>query len=95
MALNPEIGNRVEAGGPLVAGGRTIYPVANASAFGVGDKVLGGWLLPLALVVIESKRAYLIPFSRNLTTLDEVLELAPSLRPMVDKARGIHRIKVL
>jgi hypothetical protein len=94
MALNPEIGTRVEAGGPLVAGGRTIYLVANASAFGFGGKVLGGWLSPLALVVIESKGAYLIPFSGNLT-LDEVLELAPSLRPMVDKARGIHRIKVL
>jgi len=94
MALNPEIGARIEAGEPLVAGGRTIYPVANVSVFGLGNKVLGGWLSPLALVVIESKEAYLITFSRNLT-MDEVLELAPSLRPMVDKARGTHRITVL
>ena len=97
MTWCPEICERIGVGEPLVAGGRTIYPVARVSAFGFRDRFLGGWLSPLALVVIEPNSVYLIPFSRDLggLDLDEVLRQAPSLRTAVDNIRGTHRIKVL
>ena len=79
----------------MVAGNKTIYTVIKVSILKAEDgKIMGSWLTPLAMLIIEPGRQYALSITGEKMPLEMILELAPSLKAVVDKARGIHRIKV-
>jgi hypothetical protein len=79
----------------ILAGNKTIYTVVKVSILkGEDDKIMGSWLTPLAMLIIEPGRQYALSISGEKMPLEMVLELAPSLKAVVDKARGIHKVKV-
>ncbi len=79
----------------MIAGNKTIYTVIKVSILKAEDgKIMGSWLTPLAMLIIEPGRQYALSITGEKMPLEMILELAPSLKAVVDKARGIHRIKV-
>jgi len=79
----------------MIAGNKTIYTVIKVSILKAEDgKIMGSWLTPLAMLFIEPGRQYALSITGEKMPLEMILELAPSLKAVVDKARGIHRIKV-
>lgn len=79
----------------IIAGNKTIYTVIKVSILKAEDgKIMGSWLTPLAMLIIEPGRQYALSITGEKMPLEMILELAPSLKAVVDKARGIHRIKV-
>lgn len=79
----------------MIAGNKTIYTVIKVSTLKAEDgKIMGSWLTPLAMLIIEPGRQYALSITGEKMPLEMILELAPSLKAVVDKARGIHRIKV-
>ena len=79
----------------IEAGIRTIFTVIRISNLATDDgMILGSWLMPLAFLIIEPGEQYAVSISGEQMSMEKILELAPSLKEVVEKARGIHRIKV-
>lgn len=79
----------------ITAGIRTIFTVIAISILQTDDgKTLGSWIMPRAMLIIEPGSQYAISISGEQMSLETILEMAPSLKEVVEKARGIHRIKV-
>ncbi len=85
----------IRVGKELLAESRMLYPLVRISILKMIDgKVLGCWLTPLAMLVIEPGEQYSVSLTEEEMNLETVLDLAPCLRTVVERARGIHRIKV-
>ena len=79
----------------IEAGVRTIFTVIRISILATDDgNILGSWLKPQAFLIIEPGEQYAVSISGEQMSIEKILELAPSLKEVVEKARGIHRIKV-
>ena len=79
----------------IEAGVRTIFTLVKISILATDDgNILGSWLKPQAFLIIEPGEQYAVSISGEQMSMEEILELAPSLKEVVEKARGIHRIKV-
>lgn len=79
----------------IEAGVRTIFTVIRISVLATDDgNILGSWLKPQAFLIIEPGEQYAVSISGEQMSMEKILELAPSLKEVVEKARGIHRIKV-
>lgn len=91
----PGVETEIKAGDRIEIEGRSIYPVIKVSALKTQEgTVFGCWITPLAMLVIEQKEQYAISFTGKEMTADQIGELVPSLRKVIDKARGIYRIKI-
>jgi len=79
----------------ITAGIRTIFTVIGISTLETDDgKILGSWIMPRAMLIIEPGSQYAISIGGEQMSIETILEMAPSLKEVVEKARGIHRIKV-
>ena len=79
----------------IEAGVRTIFTVIRISILATDDgNILGSWLMPQAFLIIEPGEQYAVSISGEQMSMEKIQEMAPSLKEVVEKARGIHRIKV-
>lgn len=91
----PKVVTEIRVCKEITAGIRTIFTVVRTSILETEDgKILGSWIMPLAMLIIEPKSQYAISISGEKMSIETILEMAPSLKEVVEKARGIHRIKV-
>ncbi|MDM7935251.1 MAG: hypothetical protein QUS08_07675 [Methanothrix sp.] len=74
----PTVERRIRVGGAIEAGDRTIYPVFEVLLLGY-DGAIGGWLRPLAFLVVEGDLRYALSSSGDGMDLEDILDLAPSL----------------
>ncbi len=93
--MPPKIETEIKAGERIEIEGRSIYPVIKISVLKTPDgTVLGSWIAPLAMLVIEQEEQYAISFTDEEMTADQIGKMVPSLEKVIDKARGIYRIEV-
>lgn len=79
----------------IEAGVRTIFTLIRISILATDDgNILGSWLMPQAFLIIEPGEQYAVSISGEQMSIEKILEMAPSLKEVIEKARGIHRIKV-
>ncbi len=91
----PKMETEIKAGDRIEIEGRSLYPVIEVSTLKTQEgTIFGCWITPLAMLVIEQKEQYAISFTGKEMTADQIGDLVPSLRRVIDKARGIYRIKV-
>jgi len=57
-------------------------------------RILGSWLNPVALLVFEPGGHYAISLEGEKMTSEQIIELAPSLKDVIEREQGIYRIKV-
>jgi uncharacterized spore protein YtfJ len=89
------VDTEIRAGERIEIGRRSIYPVIKVSVLRTPDgAVLGSWIAPLAMLVIEPEMQYAISFTGEEITADQIGTMVPSLKKAIDKARGIYRIEV-
>jgi uncharacterized spore protein YtfJ len=85
--LLPEMDMRVLVGREIKADGRTIWPVTGITVIrGCEDKVQAIQITPLAMLVIEPTGSYAVSFAGEPMTIEAILELAPPLRDVLEKA---------
>jgi uncharacterized spore protein YtfJ len=97
--MPPSIDIEISVGEPMKIEDRHIYPVAKISIVKTAEGgVVGSWMTPLAMLVIESNEVYAISLTDNEVSVNQLAKMAPSLKKVineaVDKAHGIYRIKV-
>ncbi len=90
----PEVETEIRVAKELKAGGRSLYTVIRVSSLKDEGRIVGSWLTPLAVLIIEPKDQYAVSITGERMRLEEIMELAPSLKAVVEKARGILHIKV-
>jgi len=91
----PAVETEILAGEKIEIERRSIYPVIRISILKTPEGVVfGGWITPLAMLVIEPKGQYAISLTEGEITADQIGEMVPSLKKVIDKARGIFRIEV-
>jgi hypothetical protein len=91
----PAVETEIRVAKEMKAGNKTIYTVIKVSILKTEDgMVMGSWLTPLAMLIVEPGRQFALSITGEKMPLEMILELAPSLKAIVDKAREIHRIKV-
>ncbi|MDQ1261552.1 MAG: hypothetical protein QG575_733 [Euryarchaeota archaeon] len=86
---------RILVGSETKAGDRTIWPVTRITVLrGCEDKVLAIQMTPLAMLIIEPAGSYAVSFAGEPMTIEAILELAPPLKDVLEKAREGRRITV-
>jgi hypothetical protein len=91
----PVVDTEIRAGDRIEIGRRSIYPVIRVSVLRTPEgAVLGSWIAPLAMLVIEPEMQYTISFTGEEITADQIGMMVPTLREVIDKARGFYRIEV-
>jgi hypothetical protein len=91
----PKVKTEIQVSKEIEAGARTIFTVIRISILATDDgNILGSWLMPQAFLIIEPGEQYAVSISGEQMSMEKILEMAPSLKEVVEKARGIHRIKV-
>ena len=91
----PKVVTEIRVCKEITAGVRTIFTVVRISTLESDDgNILGSWIMPRAMLIIEPGRQYAIDISGEQMSIETILEVAPSLKEIVEKARGIHRIRV-
>jgi hypothetical protein len=91
----PKVETEIRVSKEMEAGVRTIFTVIRISNIATDDgNLLGSWLMPLAFLIIEPGEQYAVSISGEQMSIETILELAPSLKEVIEKARGIHRIRV-
>jgi uncharacterized spore protein YtfJ len=82
-------------GKKMEAGNRSLYPVIKVSILKTEQgRILGSWLTPLALLVFEPGDHYAVTLEGKKMTPEQIIELAPSLKDVIEREQGIYRIKV-
>jgi uncharacterized spore protein YtfJ len=90
--LLPEMDTQVLVGKEIKAGGRTIWPVTKITVFrGCEDKVQAIQIMPLAMLIVEPERSYAVSVAGQALTIKAILEMAPSLRDVLEKAGESER----
>jgi uncharacterized spore protein YtfJ len=85
----PKVETEIKAGERIEIEGRDIYPVVKVSTLKTPEGIVfGSWITPLAMLVIEQKEQYAVSFTGEKMTADQIVELAPTLKKVIDKARG-------
>ena len=91
----PKVKTEIQVSKEIEAGARTIFTVIRISILATEEgNILGSWLMPQAFLIIEPGEQYAVSISGEQMSMEKILELAPSLKEVIEKARGIHRIKV-
>lgn len=82
-----EIETRIAVGEALKAGDKFLYPVLKTEVIHSKGDLLGLWIIPLAVLVIEPGEDYLISLYKDEAGAGELAEIAPSLKAIVEEAR--------
>jgi len=91
----PKVETEIHISEEMKAGVRTIFTVIRISNLTTDDGMIqGSWLVPLAFLIIEPEEQYAISITGEQMSIEAILELAPSLKEVIENARGIRRIKV-
>lgn len=69
----------ISVGDPIEIAQRCIYPVARVLALKGGGCILGCTISPEALLIVEPAGAYAVSLTGEEITLDQLLEMVPSL----------------
>lgn len=92
----PRFETNIKIGEALKIGNRVIHFLARVSIIRTEDgNIIGGWADPFAMVAIEKNKVYVFSFTGQDLTIEQLLEMAPSLRDSLNEDRGIHKIKIL
>lgn len=91
----PRVETSINIGEPKRIGKRTLHFLGKISIITTGDgDIIGGWANPIALVVIEGDIEYVLSFTGKDLTINQLMEMVPSLRDVLNKEDGIYKIKV-
>ncbi len=91
----PAVETEITVAKMLQDGDRVLYLVSRVSLLRTeGGRIAAGWLTPLAVLIMEPDSQQALSMAGERMSLDEVLELAPSLREVIDPAQGIRRVRV-
>lgn len=91
----PRVVTEIRVCKEITAGVRTIFIVVRISTLESDDgKILGSWIMPWSMLIVEPGRQYAIDISGEQMSIETILEAAPSLKEILEKAREIHRIRV-
>lgn len=82
-----ETETRIAVGDALEAGERLLYPVFKVVVRHSGENLLGLCIIPLAVLAVEQDLNYLISLPREEAASEELAEIAPSLKAIVEKAQ--------
>jgi hypothetical protein len=82
-----EIETRIEVGEALKAGDRFLHAVLKIAVIHSRREILGSWVIPLAVLVVEPGEDYLIFLHKRDKGAAELAEIAPSLKVIVEEAR--------
>ena len=83
----PEMDMQVLVGKEIKAAGRTFWPVTRISVIrGCENKVQAIQITPLAMLIVELAGSFVVSFAGEPMTIEAILELAPSLRVVLEKA---------
>jgi len=80
MRFIKEVKTETVVGEALKIGDRTLYPVIQVSTLNRKGKNFFGWVSPLAIAVVEPTQKYVIPLTDETITLEQILEMVPSLK---------------
>jgi uncharacterized spore protein YtfJ len=78
----------IRIGDPIEADQREIYPVAKISASKLCRCITGCSVSPEALLIVEGAGVYAVSLTGEEITLDQLLDMAPSLREIVENETG-------
>lgn len=85
----------IRIGRCLKAWDKTLYPVFEVYTLRTeADGVQASWIVPLAVLVIEPGGQHAVSLTGKKITVEKLLDLAPALQEVVDRARGVRRIWV-
>jgi len=91
----PQVETEIRVAKEIKAGNRAIYTVVRVSTLKSEEGlILGSWIAPLAMLIIEPGRQYALSITGERMPLDMILELAPSLKAALEKARATYRIRI-
>lgn len=91
----PRIETDIKIGEALKIGDRTLHFLARISILRTEDgEIIGGWAYPLAMIANEQGNNYAFSFTGEDFTMDQLMKMAPSLRDVLDKDKGVYRIKI-
>ncbi len=91
----PKIETEIKVGEALKIGGRTLHFISRITILKTEDgDILGGWADPLAMIAREQGNEYVFSFTGQDFTIDELIKMAPSLKDILNRDRGIYRIKI-
>ena len=91
----PEIETMIRVEKELKAGNRTLYTVVRISIIKTEyGGILGIWLTPLAVLIVEDDLQYAISFTEEKLSVVKILELAPSLKDRLETARKGSKIQI-
>ncbi|OPX76523.1 MAG: hypothetical protein A4E44_00589 [Methanosaeta sp. PtaB.Bin018] len=89
----PRVETEIRVAEEVVAGDRSIHIVIEVSALKAHDgKALGCWLVPLAMLIIEPGWQYAVSIAGEEMPLEAILQLAPSLKFVIEKWRHIMEV---
>jgi hypothetical protein len=91
----PEIETKIYVEKELTVGERTLHSVVRISTIKTeyGD-LLGIWLTPLALLIVEADEEYVISLCQEKMSIETILKLAPSLKDRLETARKGSKIQI-
>ena len=75
----------ISVGDPIKIYQRCIYPVARVLALKGCGCILGCMISPEALLIVEPARAYAVSLTGREITLDQLLEMVPSMKEIVEE----------
>jgi hypothetical protein len=91
----PIVKTEIVVGKKMTAWNRSLYPVIKVSILKTEQgRILGSWFTPVALLVVEPGGHYAISLEGEKMTSEQIIELAPSLKNVIEREKGIYRIKV-
>jgi uncharacterized spore protein YtfJ len=87
-----ETETRILVGAALRAGDRLLYPVLKVEVVHSKGYLIGLWIIPLAVLVIEPGREYLVSLRKEDEGAEELADIAPPLEALVEEAKRAHNI---
>lgn len=89
-----EVVEEVRVGKETVAENRTIWPIVKIKLFWALDsRFCSAQITPLAFLIIEQDREYALSIDGESMPINTILEMAPSLKDILEKCRKNHMKK--
>lgn len=89
----PRVETEIKVAEEILAADRSIYTVIEVFILKADDvKAIGCWLVPLAILIIEPGWQYAISINGEEMPLEAIIELAPSLKFVIEKWRHIMEV---
>jgi hypothetical protein len=91
----PKIETDIKIGEAQKFGDRTIHFLIKTSILRTENgELLGGFASPLAMIVGEREEYYVFSFTGQDFNISQLEEMAPPLKDVLNKDKGVHKIKI-